>query len=280
MKKILIALPILILFSGGARAVQAGTADLEAQLHYAESLVADLKTQVNNLTNQVTPIDTTPWVPATTNLSICLIPTIDLSLGATGPAVQQLQEFLNQSADTQINTTGAGAPGQETEYFGPLTAAAVARFQSKYAASILTPLGLSQGTGYWGAGSRQQAQILCNNQLNANRNIPTSSSTTANAKIPDQRQPSDAPLEFSDLPADNVASFTKGLEQIIGDTGDKEFLAALEDLITTQVGKEKLAELEKTHSPREVADLVFVLPSVQAGINQLLADYLARQQNS
>jgi hypothetical protein len=278
MKKILIALLVVTSLGVGAKAAEASTTDVEAQLHYAESLVADLESKINHLA----PSDTTPWLPLTPPLSNCEIPDLDLALGATGPAVRQLQEFLNQSIDTQINTNGAGAPGQETEYFGSLTAKAVARFQSKYATAILTPLGLSQGTGYWGVSSRHQAEMLCHD----NSDPITPQNNSANQQDPQDisselsklEQQSGISLDLSDLPADTASSLTEGLAEIIGDTGDKEFLNDLEDLITAQVGKEKLAELEKTYSPRQVADLVFVLPSIQAGINQLLADYLDRQQ--
>lgn len=87
--------------------------------------------------------------------------TRNLALGDRGPEVQELQEFLNTDPDTQIRLSGGGSPGNETQYFGSLTAAAVSRFQEKYSADILAPIGLSAGTGYWGSSSREKADELC-----------------------------------------------------------------------------------------------------------------------
>lgn len=84
-----------------------------------------------------------------------------LSQGSSGADVLKLQQFLNSSADTRLAATGAGSPGMETQYYGPVTAAAVSKFQAKYRADILTPLGLSNPTGYFGASSMAKANALC-----------------------------------------------------------------------------------------------------------------------
>ncbi len=91
----------------------------------------------------------------------------DLSMGATGADVMNLQEFLNDAGFT-VSVSGAGSVGMETMYFGPATKAAVTSFQNANAATILTPIGLTMGTGYFGAGTRSAVRMQC-----ANTTTPT-----------------------------------------------------------------------------------------------------------
>lgn len=86
--------------------------------------------------------------------------TRNLTTGDTGADVMDLQKFLNGQGHT-VAATGAGSAGMETEYFGPATAGAVAAFQEAHAADILTPLGLTAGTGFFGASTRALANDLC-----------------------------------------------------------------------------------------------------------------------
>jgi len=74
----------------------------------------------------------------------------DLKLGQTSVSVKNLQIFLNQFPDTRLADSGPGSPGNETNFFGSLTKSAVIRFQEKYAKEILSPWGLTYGTGYVG----------------------------------------------------------------------------------------------------------------------------------
>lgn len=87
--------------------------------------------------------------------------TRDLSQGSTGADVKKLQQLLNSDPDTRVAASGVGSAGMETEYFGPATAAAVSKMQVKYRAEVLSPAGLVNPTGYFGAASRAKANSLC-----------------------------------------------------------------------------------------------------------------------
>lgn len=68
----------------------------------------------------------------------------NLGVGSRGNDVIALQKELTADGES-VSSTG---------YFGKLTAAAVTAFQEKYASDVLTPLGLSSGTGYFGSSTR------------------------------------------------------------------------------------------------------------------------------
>lgn len=85
--------------------------------------------------------------------------TQNLHQGDTGADVLRLQVFLNTDSATRIAETGPGSPGNETTYFGTLTADAVRRFQELHSVDILLPSGLSSGNGFFGSFTRAAVNI-------------------------------------------------------------------------------------------------------------------------
>ena len=55
-----------------------------------------------------------------------------LNIGSEGEDIRVYQTVLNLDPATKLTSVGAGAPGQETSYFGEKTRAAVIKFQKKY----------------------------------------------------------------------------------------------------------------------------------------------------
>ncbi len=121
-----------------------------------------LDTATRAVMKRIVQGSTTPvTVPATTPVSTSTIGvtpvvytfTRTLSLGMSGEDVRSLQRLLNAKGFT-IASTGDGAPGNETTYFGLKTMSAVIRFQEAHMQEILVPLDLTRGTGIFGPASR------------------------------------------------------------------------------------------------------------------------------
>ncbi|MGH7224820.1 MAG: peptidoglycan-binding protein, partial [Gemmataceae bacterium] len=104
-----------------------------------------------NMSATATPATSTPSA-ATSSPSVAAAPypfNRSLHQGMTGPDVLALQEYLNAHG-APLGSTGPGSSGNETDYFGVLTKAAVIIFQDAHAEEILYPLDLKYGTGYFG----------------------------------------------------------------------------------------------------------------------------------
>lgn len=118
-----------------------------------------------------------------------------LYVGIRGDDVRALQKFLNTDAETRVAEGGAGSQGNETDYFGLATKRALIRFQEKYRAEVLTPVGLVSGTGFFGEKTRAKMNALM---------VPASASV-----------PAPAPVSVMTLPKEVVAPLVEKGEVIL-----------------------------------------------------------------
>ena len=93
------------------------------------------------LPTQQTPALTPEQQIATPTMGVSSLLTRNLYFGLRGTDVKQLQQYLNNNG-FKVAETGPGSPGNETELFGPLTRAAVIRYQKAK--------GISPSVGYVG----------------------------------------------------------------------------------------------------------------------------------
>jgi len=139
----------------------------------------------------------------------------NLSLGSRGSQVVLLQKILNRDPDTRIADVGLGSPGNETNYFGSLTKAAVARFQAKYANEVLTPVGLMRGSGLVGSYTRAKLNALSVSSTASvfpKENIPAGNSPVSNTAATSSSPTSSASLTASQNP--NLQDLDKVLAAI------------------------------------------------------------------
>ncbi|MDP2909985.1 MAG: peptidoglycan-binding protein [bacterium] len=112
--------------------------------------ISELQSQIALLQSQIAAISNSKTNPDSMACNI----SGSFYFGQKSEGVRCLQEFLkSQGPDIYPE-------GLITGYFGKMTKSAVIRFQEKYAAEVLTPLGLIAGTGYVGSSTKAKINQL------------------------------------------------------------------------------------------------------------------------
>ena len=89
----------------------------------------------------------------------------NLEQGMSGRDVKCLQTILNLNEETRIAEEGTGSLGKETGDFDALTRKAVVVFQNLHREEVLSPLNLTQGTGFVGSRTRMKLNMILKNTL-------------------------------------------------------------------------------------------------------------------
>ena len=115
----------------------------------------------------------------------------NLKMGSKGMEVMNLQKVLNMYPQTMVASTGSGSMGMETMKFGPATKAAVIKFQMLNASDVLTPAGLTRGTGNVYALTRAALNQICKGGVSINpvTPVPGCTSTTMYSPVNGQMCP-------------------------------------------------------------------------------------------
>jgi len=127
----------------GAMALVPATAHADA-LSDLQAQIATLQAQLNAALASLAALG------GSVNTAACTF-TRSLTVGSTGDDVKCLQQYLNGAGHT-LASSGAGSPGNETMYFGPLTRTAVAAWQAAN--------GVAPAVGYFGPISRAKYDSL------------------------------------------------------------------------------------------------------------------------
>jgi peptidoglycan hydrolase-like protein with peptidoglycan-binding domain len=139
--------------------------EILSQIAEIESLLSQLRARLEEIGNNPDPnleqdfpedSDCDPQPACRLKGIICCSKfPMNLSMGMKNDDVKCLQQLL------EILGPKIYPEGLDTGYFGPLTKAAVIRFQNKFADEVLTPWDIPEGTGFVGKTTRAKLNELC-----------------------------------------------------------------------------------------------------------------------
>ena len=158
------------------RAIKSGTAPVTVEFTLGDTRDSNIAALggidlLSSVTNATFTLTGDPYAPTSSYTF-----SRNLKVGMRGEDVRQLQKFLNENGFV-IASAGDGSKGRETDYFGNLTKTAVIRFQETHTGDILTPVGLTRGSGYFGPSTRNKIHGLLRLTL------PTQASPQAQSQI-------------------------------------------------------------------------------------------------
>lgn len=117
---------------GGSTYVAPVATTLGESITSSTKTVAELQDQIASLLAMVQSLQAQLGVTSGVGTGAGFTFSKNLTVGSTGADVKNLQKVLNSDSDTQVSTSGAGSPGNETTYFGGATKKAIQKFQVKY----------------------------------------------------------------------------------------------------------------------------------------------------
>lgn len=149
--------------TGTGGTVNSGTSvGADTPVNLAKSLINSLFNQFNQSMNSISSIGLNLNTGVQTNTSTgtnantgtnssCYLFNSDLSLGSTGTAVTNLT----------IRLISEGLLTTQSSTYNQTVLNAVKAYQEKYTSQILTPVGLTSGTGYFGSSTRAHMNSKC-----------------------------------------------------------------------------------------------------------------------
>lgn len=165
---------------------------IQAIISLLQSFGADSATIANVDASLRGNTPSTPSNPGSGSSTACYNFTRDLTLGATGADVMELQKFLNANG-AMVAASGAGSPGNESSYFGGLSQAALAKWQAAN--------GVSPAAGYFGPLTRAAVAAKCSANP-GNPGTPTTPAPGSGLSVVAASQPQNAiaPASASRVP--------------------------------------------------------------------------------